>query len=537
MDSSLFQMFLNMTVVTMFIYGSILHPLRVSPLRKIPNAHPTSAFLPLWILWVRYQGRENRTLLLLHRELGPIIRLAPNEVSVSCDDGVKLIYGGLFDKHHWYTRFRNHNGYASRVTCEPMLKLTSTPTLFTILPSDLHSERRQKVSRILSQSFLQNSPDLMVLAKMIIFFRLLPIIDHSAQSSSPLNMTDINDATAVDLITGFVFGSAVGTNLLQDTQTRKEFLTYHRRERSHGFWLQELPRLTTLLKTLGFPIFSSTVITASKWLETWFVRSFSLVEAGLKVSTPMYHSTQAVMYRNLRPLFNGSSPPSRQSPVLELMAELHDHCVAGYETTGQMLTSAMHALSSKRDVQTLLRTELRSSQVCPFFGAEIPIEDLQSTKLPTPAQMAALPLLHAIVIETLRLRDRGPLPRVTPKQSVSIAGSPPLPPNVRVAAASYVLHHDPQVFPSPSEWNPRRWLTSPQKPGAPEKRGRMGKSFMAFGSGSRTCVGRDFAMYEMKLVLAAIYTNYETTLGDGQAQRADLWAAGDQLNIGFTRAE
>ena len=111
MDSSLFLLFLKMTVVTMLIYGYILHPLLFSSLRKIPNAHPTSAFLPLWILWVRYQGRENRTLLVLHRELGPIIRLAPNEISVSCiDDGVKLIYGGRFDKHHWYTRFQNYNG-------------------------------------------------------------------------------------------------------------------------------------------------------------------------------------------------------------------------------------------------------------------------------------------------------------------------------------------------------------------------------------------------------------------------------------------
>ena len=412
--------------------------------------------------------------------------------------------------------------------------LTSTPTLFTILPSDLHSKRRQKVSRVLNQSFLENSPDLMVLAKTIIFLRLLPIIEHSAQSSSSLDVTGINDATAVDLITGFVFGSAVGTNLLQDPQMRKEFLTYHHQERSHGFWLQELPRLTAFLGVLGFPILSSTVVTASKWLETWFLRSFNIVEAESRASTPMYPSTQAVMYRHLRPFFEGSSPLTWPTPVLELVAELHDHCVAGYETSGKMLSSAMHALSLRRDIQTLLRTELRSLRVCPFFSGEIAVAGLQAAQLPTPAQIAALPLLHAIVIETLRLRDRGPLPRVTPKQSISIAGSPPLPPNVRVAAASYVLHHDPQVFPSPSEWNPERWLTSTQKAGAPEKRGRMGKLFIAFGSGSRTCVGRDFAMYEMKLVLAAIYTNYETTMDDGQA---DLCAAGKPLNIRFTRAE
>ncbi len=68
-----------------------------------------------------------------------------------------------------------------------------------------------------------------------------------------------------------------------------------------------------------------------------------------------------------------------------------------------------------------------------------------------------------------------------------------------------MLHHDPHVFPLPSVWNLFPWLELPQAPTAPQKRGRIGKSFMAFGSGSRTCLGRDLAMFEMKAVLAAIY--------------------------------
>ena len=120
-------------------------------------------------------------------------------------------------------------GIACSVTlCESFLMPASIPTLLTILQSDLHLQRRRRVSKVLSQSFLQHSPDLMALAKMILFRRLLPIIEHYTQTHSPLNMTEINDATAVDLITGFVFGSAVGTNLLQNARMRKEFLTYYK---------------------------------------------------------------------------------------------------------------------------------------------------------------------------------------------------------------------------------------------------------------------------------------------------------------------
>ena len=374
----------------------------------------------------------------------------------------------------------------------------------------------------------------MALTRMILSSRLLPIIEHCRQTCTPVNMTEINDAIAVDLITGFVFGSAVGTNLLQNSQLREVFLKYHRQERSYGFWPQEIPLLTASLKILGISLVPGTAITASKWLEAWFIRSLTNAKANSRVDPQTHHATQAIMYRHLRPFFDADSMSASESAMRELVAELHDHCVAGYETTGQMLTHAMHALSSKRAIQARLRSEIRALRMtCPFFERKTSISGLELTELPTPAQIANLPLLHAIVIETLRLRDRGPLPRVTPNLSVSIAGSPLLPPNVRVSAASYVLHHDPQVFPLPSEWNPLRWLESPQAPGAPEKRGRMGKSFIAFGSGSRTCVGRDFAMFEMKAVLAVIYANYETTLADGQAEIDGM----QQSYIRFTRVE
>ena len=119
MDQSTPFTLLMITVIIAFIYRYILHPNWISPLAKFPNAHPTSALLPLWILWVRYQGRENRELLVLHQRLGPIIRLGPNEISVSSiDDGVKIIYSSSFHKHPWYTRFRNYDGY--RLPCDPV---------------------------------------------------------------------------------------------------------------------------------------------------------------------------------------------------------------------------------------------------------------------------------------------------------------------------------------------------------------------------------------------------------------------------------
>jgi hypothetical protein len=82
-----------------------LSPLRV--LNAIPNAHPTAPFSSLWLLSIRYRKRENRTVWEAHKRLGPVVRLAPDEVSVCTLQSLKTIYGG-WEKNSWYEAFINY---------------------------------------------------------------------------------------------------------------------------------------------------------------------------------------------------------------------------------------------------------------------------------------------------------------------------------------------------------------------------------------------------------------------------------------------
>lgn len=91
------------------LYKLILHPLFISPLRRIPAAHPTARFSSLWILWVRYYARENRTVHAAHVKYGPVILLGPREISVNCvEGGIRSVYGGNWEKDEWYAFFANY---------------------------------------------------------------------------------------------------------------------------------------------------------------------------------------------------------------------------------------------------------------------------------------------------------------------------------------------------------------------------------------------------------------------------------------------
>ena len=211
----------------------------------------------------------------------------------------------------------------------------SIPTLFTILLSDLYPKRRQEVSKFLSHSFLQRNSDLIELAKSVTFTRFLPIIDKSAATQDPLNITEINDAVAVDCSPGFVLGSRIGTNLLRNPGFRKDFLTYHHQERSYGFWPQEPPLLTAIFSVLGILNVSNTVITASKRLESLSLASFRTLRLDFRIDEKPSRYTQAGMCSHLLGRFSNAEAPSTfGSSMLNLVTELHDHCVAGYESTG-----------------------------------------------------------------------------------------------------------------------------------------------------------------------------------------------------------
>jgi cytochrome P450 len=167
------------------------------------------------------------------------------------------------------------------------------------------------------------------------------------------------------------------------------------------------------------------------------------------------------------------SPMSRQ----ELRDELMTLLVAGHETTASELAWAFERLA-------------RSPAVVDRVVQEIGSEDGDA-------------YLTATIQETLRRRPV--LPNAAPrlvKQPVEIGGWT-YPPGVCVVANSYLIHHDPTIYPDPYAFRPERFLDDP--PGT--------YTWIPFGGGRRRCLGASFAMLEMKLVLRSVLSRNEVRVG------------------------
>jgi len=152
---------------------------------------------------------------------------------------------------------------------------------------------------------------------------------------------------------------------------------------------------------------------------------------------------------------------------VELRDELVTTLVAGHETTASQLTWAVAILAHMPELTGALGDELDRG--------------------------ASEALLKATIQEIMRLRPVLPNaePRVVNKP-VRIGGWL-YPVGTTLYPSTYLLHHDPQIYPDPYSFRPERFIEQP--PGT--------YTWLPFGGGRRRCIGASFAMVEMQSLLRA----------------------------------
>jgi hypothetical protein len=90
--------FVVLAPITHILYNRFVHPLS-----KIPGPFIAS-LTPLWLVYQSRTLQRHRVEMSLHQKYGPVVRIAPNEISVSDPKHLKMIYGANtpFLKSRWY---------------------------------------------------------------------------------------------------------------------------------------------------------------------------------------------------------------------------------------------------------------------------------------------------------------------------------------------------------------------------------------------------------------------------------------------------
>jgi cytochrome P450 len=451
------------TLLVFVIYKFLFYPLFLSPLSKVPPAHPTSPLSSFWLNHIRRKYVLNRTIHSLHLKHGPIIRLGPNELSVNSPSALRTIYIGGFDKHHWYRdTFQNYD----------------LPNLVSMLESKPHSVQKRMMAHVFSKSYLQNSEDLSMISRAIVYDRILPTLSDAAKSGKAIDVLELTQTLGVDFTSSYIFGLQNGTDFTRDLSARRKW----------KIWKQVFRKERRGDRDGGS-------------LENWCI---SMCKAASKYQPPSTSppggpqstiaTTKPIVYTQLSTglskLLSPSQTPKETPKDLFIASEMLDQLLAGGETLSITLTYLMHDLSTNPPLQSQLRTELLTLSP-PIHPNPSSSQPESPPSLPSPNAIDALPLLSAILTETLRLHSPAPSlqPRITPSPNLTVIENYQIPPGTVVSASAYSLHRNPTIFPNPYSFRPSRWLDAPK-----EQLVEMKRWFWPFGSGSRMCLGSNFAL-------------------------------------------
>ncbi|KAM5383714.1 hypothetical protein ACJZ2D_001703 [Fusarium nematophilum] len=171
----------------------------------------------------------------------------------------------------------------------------------------------------------------------------------------------------------------------------------------------------------------------------------------------------------------------------EMLGYLLNFMSAGHETTAGALTWALYALTLHPDIQKRLRKEVQAK-----------ITSLS----PTHSELDNLPYMNNFLNEVLRFYPPAPNFHRQAAEDFEIEGVK-IPKGTLVMIAPAAPQFNPEIWGlTADEFSPDRWDKLP----VPAKDPYVS---LAFSNGPRVCIGKQFAIMEMKAIMAELIRNFE----------------------------
>ncbi len=182
----------------------------------------------------------------------------------------------------------------------------------------------------------------------------------------------------------------------------------------------------------------------------------------------------------------------------QLRDELMTMLLAGHETSANALTWAWFLLSKNPAVERRLHEEV---------GAVL------GDRVPTFEDLPRLKYTRMVIDEVLRLYPPAWLYTRGTIQADEIGGYH-VPAKSVVMISPYVLHRNPAIWENPEGFDPERFT---------EERvaARPKHAYVPFAGGPRQCIGNNFALMELTIIIAMVVQRYRLDLLPGQKIEPD----------------
>ncbi|XP_022230415.2 cytochrome P450 6a8 [Drosophila obscura] len=314
---------------------------------------------------------------------------------------------------------------------------------------------------------------------------LIAVMHEKVKQNSVLEIRDLVSRFTVDVIGTCAFG--IKCNSLRDESA--EFLTVGKRvflDKRHGSFMsgvmQSYPKLARRLGLVRTPSHIQAFYKRIVY-ETVALREKENIRRNDFMDLLIEMKNQKVTLDN-GDVVSGLS-------IEEILAQAFIFFIAGFETSSSTMGYALYELARHPHIQDKVRAELE--EVLEQHDQQFTYESTKDLKY-----------LNQVICETLRLYTIVPhLDRKANKRFV-VPGHPNfvIEAGQSIIIPSSAIHHDPNIYPEPSEFQPERFS-------AEESAKRSSVAWLPFGDGPRNCIGLRFGKMQALIGLALLIRNFK----------------------------
>ncbi|KIV99877.1 uncharacterized protein PV09_08544 [Verruconis gallopava] len=439
------------------------------PLHHVPGP-PLAKCTQIAQFWSLYKGRPRVDQWKLHQRYGPVVRIGPNEVSIADTAALSPIFGAKsWAKGKAYS-FTASGGAA-----------TSETALSSIRDHREHAARRKIWDHAFSIAALKGyQPSIELRVQ-----QLCDQLDRLT-GKGPIDLQEWIGYLVFDVMTDLAWGGG-GDAVIQGRDPSGAIAS-----------LRYSLHLAGMTKAL--PWFAN-VVTSLPWVErkTRMFRTFARdmflkrkengeAKAGQTGRDVFYH------------LLGEGTSEGRKLSIGALQADSRQVVTGGADTTVSAITYLFYHLLRQPPYYKQLQSELDR------LAASSPDNELQYDTVQRFA------VLDAYINEAMRLEP--PIPyqnqRIVPQDGVTFSDVF-IPGGTHVRTALYTIARSPANFSNPEQFCPERWISA--RRGSHEAFNP--KANIPFIQGPYHCVGRNFAMAEMRWTVARLVERYDMELVPG----------------------
>ncbi|XP_065351009.1 cytochrome P450 9e2-like [Cloeon dipterum] len=297
------------------------------------------------------------------------------------------------------------------------------------------------------------------------------------QADEPLDIYNSFRRLAADLIATIAFGAPSDSISDPESEFYKNGLTITDFSGKRAPVMMGFLLVPSLMKWLGIP-----------FIQQRLTDFFTSKIFGVIKYREENNKTRADMIQLLLDVRSGDQ--KKDISNMDITSQAFSFFLGGFDTMATAFSFVSHSLALHPEVQEKVREEVK--EVLSKHNNKM---DYEATK--------ELLYMDMVISEVLRLYPVAPM---TDRLCGSTVSFPEFDLTIEkgtsVTIPVYGLHTDPDYFPDPFKFDPERFTEE-------NKKNIKSFTYLPFGEGPRNCIGKRFALLELKIGLSKILNEYQ----------------------------